>query len=130
MSASDKGFTLIESLLALLIMLFSITAIFPIFINSTFLNVANSNLTVAISHAQYALEEKKEMNFISIPIGTETWDSGKIISKGLIPLNSETVAITVTNSGSYMKDIIATVSWRGRGIINRNIALETLITGQ
>lgn len=130
MKSSGKGFTLIELVLALLIVAFAVTALLSLFISSIFLNMANSNLSVAMSHAQYALENKKKVNFLSLPVGTETWNSDTIRSKGLVPLNSETVVIVVTNSGSYEKDISLTVNWKDRGIINRSIAFQTLRTGQ
>ena len=131
MKSSGKGFTLIELLLALAIVAFAVTALLSLFMSSIFLNMANRNLTIAISHAQYALEDKKSINFYSIPIGSETWDSSTITSNNLVPLDSESIVIAVTAPGGpYTKDIIATVNWKDRGIINRSIAFETLIAGQ
>jgi len=121
----NKGFTLIELLLALLIVAFAVTALLSLFISSMFLNMANRGLTIAMSHAQYALEDIKNWNFVDIVNGS--WD---IASHNLTPLDSESVVITVTDSGAYIKDVIATVNWEDRGIINRSIALETLITGE
>ena len=125
MGSLDKGFTLIELLLALLIVAFAVTALLSLFISSIFLNMANRGLTIAMSHAQYALEHTTNKSFSNIE--NETWN---IESYGLVPLDSESIDITVTDSGSYIKNIIATVNWTDRGIINRSIALETNITGQ
>lgn len=128
MKSSGRGFTLIELLLALLIVAFAVTALLSLFISSMFLNMANSNLTTAISHAQHVLEKIKNIDFFYIQ--NNTWNNTMITSEDLNPMDSEYIDITVTPSGSYTKDVVATVYWKDRGIINRNIAFETLITGQ
>ena len=124
MKLSNKGFTLVELLLGATIMAFALTAFLVIFINCIFLNTSNSNQSIATSHAQYALEEIKSNNFTSI--ASQTWSNAIIISKGLAPLSSESIAINVT--GTNVLDVAVTVSWRDRGIRNRSYALETLMT--
>jgi len=128
MGSLDKGFTLIELLLALLIVAFAVTALLSLFISSIFLNMANRGLTIAMSHAQYVLEHTKNKNFFYIK--NEIWNIDDISNVSLVPLDSESIVITVTDSGSYIKNINATVNWQDRGIINRSITLETLITGE
>jgi len=124
-----KGFTLIELLLALVIVAFSVTALLSLFASSIFLDMANKNLTTAISHAQYALEYIKNKNFFDVT--NETWDIAKIDNLfNQNHLNSESVIIYPSAWGSYGKDVTVTVSWKDRGIINRSIAFETLITGE
>jgi len=124
MKLLNKGFTLVELLLGATIMAFALTAFLVIFINCIFLNTSNSNLSIATAHAQYALEEIKSSNFTSI--ASQTWSNATIISKGLAPLSSESIAINVT--GVTVLDVAVTVSWKDRGIRNRSYALETLIT--
>ena len=124
-----KGFTLIELLLALVIVAFSVMALLSLFASSIFLDMANRSLTTAISHAQYALEYIKNKNFFDVT--NETWDIAKIDNLfNQNHLNSESVVIAPTAWGSYGKDVTVTVSWKDRGIINRSIAFETLITGE
>jgi len=125
-----KGFTLIEVLLALLIVAFSVMALLSIFISSIFLDTANRNLTAAISHAQYALEYIKNKNFLDIQ--NETWDTAKIDTLfNQNHLNSESVVIAQSPWGSYGKDVVVTVKWKYRSIVKeRSIVFETLITGE
>jgi len=115
--------------LALVIVAFSVTALLSLFASSIFLDMANKNLTTAISHAQYALEYIKNKNFFDVT--NETWNTTKIDTLfNQNHLNSESVIIYPSAWGSYGKDVTVTVSWKDRGIINRSIAFETLITGE
>lgn len=124
MRLSNKGFTLAELILAAAILAFAISGLLTLFINCIFLNTANSNVSIATAHAQYALEEVKKTNFTSIQ--SQTWDKTIISAKGLIPLDSESVVINVT--GVKVLDVTVTVNWKDRGIRNRSLALETLLT--
>lgn len=112
--------------MAAAILAFALTGLLFLFMNAAFLNEANRNLCTAVGHGQFALEELKNTNFSSI--NSQAWDQTVIASKGLTPLNSETIVIAVT--GIKIKDIQATVNWKDRGVRNRNITLETLITEQ
>ncbi len=118
-----KGFTLAELILALAIFAFALAGLLSVFINCIFLNSSNSNLTIATGHAQYALEAVKNTNFASIQ--NESWNTTVISSKGITPLNSEAINISVT--GTSLLDVTATVSWKDRGTRNRSFALQTLI---
>lgn len=124
MRLSKRGFTLAELLLAAAILVFVLSGLLLLFINCLTLNESNRNLTIAISHAQYAMEEIKNTAFASIQ--NATWDSSTISSRGLTPLPNESVVITV--NGADPLDIITTVNWKDRGARNRSMALETLIT--
>jgi prepilin-type N-terminal cleavage/methylation domain-containing protein len=124
MKLSDKGFTLAELLLAAAILAFVLSSLLLVFINCIILNESSRNLTVAVSHAEFALEEIKHQDFSSI--ASSTWDTSTIVSKGLIPLNSESLVITAT--GMSPKNINATVNWRDRAVRNRSATLKTLLT--
>ncbi len=121
---SHKGFSLVELLLAAVILAFVLTGLLALFISCIFLNDTNRNTTIAISHAQFAMEEVKNTTFTSIT--GATWNSTAIASKGLTPLNSETIVIGV--SGTDTLDIAVTVNWKDRGTRDRTISLETLIS--
>ncbi len=129
----NKGFTLIESLLALMIVSIAVISLLTVFINNMFLNMANKDLTIAMSHAQYALEYTKNKNFYNImteTVTTGTWNNSSMTYNKLVPLDAESIVITVSEPTLYFKDVIATVNWQERGIINRSISFETLIAGQ
>lgn len=110
-------------MLATAILVFALSSLLLVFINCIILNESSRNLTVAVSHAEFALEEIKDQDFSSITAGSTSWD---IASKNLTPLNSESLNITVT--GTNPKNITANVTWKDRIVRNRSLALETLLT--
>jgi prepilin-type N-terminal cleavage/methylation domain-containing protein len=124
MRLSDKGFTLAELLLAVAILAFVLSGLLLVFINCVFLNESSRNLTIAISHAEFALEETKAQDFYSI--ASSTWNTSTIVSKGLNPLNSELLVITAPAGNP--KDITVTVTWKDRAVRDRRLDLETLLT--
>jgi len=134
MKSSVKAFTLTELLLAAAILAFVIAGLLMLFINCAFLNTANRNLTVAIAHAQFAMEEIKNTTFASI--GTNyngiCWNATDIQNKGLIPLDTESICFSIT--GSDPLNVWAGVTWKDRGVRDRNaqtgtgVVLQTYIT--
>ena len=99
MGQFNKGFTLIESLLALMIVSIAVISLLSVFINNMFLNMANKDLTIAMSHAQYALEYTKNKNFYNIIDETVTigaWNSSGMTYNKLVPLDAESIVITVS----------------------------------
>jgi len=118
------GFTLSELLMSAAILAYVFSALILLFINAGFLNEANRNKTIAVSHAQFTLEEVK--NTLFADIASATWNSATIVSKGLVSLNNESINIVVT--GTEPKDVRVTVNWRDRRLRNRNVSFETLIT--
>lgn len=118
-----KGFSLVELLLAAVILAFTLTGMLAVFTSCLFLNDANRNLAIATGHAQFAMEELKQAAFQSI--AGANWNSAAITAKGLSPLDNEQISINV--SGSSLLDAVVNVSWKDRGIRNRNVVLETLI---
>lgn len=128
---SDKGFTLVELLLAAAILVFAIVGLAALFINVALLNDANRNLTIATSHAQFVMEKIKDANFssLSTDITNGIWNYNKaaIDTAGLTALKGET--ITTVASGTNLLDITITVSWQDRTSKNRSFVLEALITG-
>jgi len=122
-----RGFTISELLIASGILAFVLTGLLLVFVNCILLNEANRNLTIAMTHAQTAMEELKdtaETAFSSIVSGT--WDNAAIVGRGLIPLSNETIDFTV--SGTSTKNVLITVNWRDRGRRDRSTTLQTLIT--
>ncbi len=124
-----KSFTLSELLLAVAIMAMALGTILLALVQCFLLNEANRNLTVAVTHAQYVMEDIKNTNFDDIKTkinnGDWDWNSSEIASQGLIPLNNENIDTAVT--GTTLLDIKVTVTWKDRGLRNRSISLETYI---
>jgi hypothetical protein len=122
---SMRGLTLTELLLAAVILAFTLAGILLLFINCMFLNEASRNLTIAVTHGQFALEEVKNTAFGAI--SSATWDEAIISSKGLTPLNTESISIGVGLIADP-KDVTATVTWKDRGVRDRSLVLTTLIS--
>lgn len=125
------GFTLTELLLVVAILAFALTAMLLVFINSMMLNASNRNLTIAMNHAQYALEEVKNTPFSSISANYNAvaWDNATISAKGLTPLNNEIITFSAPSATDII-DVTANVTWIERGSRNRSLAVETLIAKQ
>ena len=124
-----KSFTLSELLLAVAILAMSLGAILLALVQCFLLNEANRNLTRALTHAEYILEDIKNTNFENIKTKIENgdwdWDSSEIVEEGLTPLNNENIDTSV--NGTTLLEIEVTVTWKDRGLRDRSTSLETLI---
>ncbi|MFA5411585.1 MAG: prepilin-type N-terminal cleavage/methylation domain-containing protein [Candidatus Omnitrophota bacterium] len=126
---SHKGFTLAELLFASAILALVLTGILALFTNCIFLNETNRNLSIATSHAQYALEEIKSAEFSAIA-GTydgACWDSQTIAAKGLVALSDDERICISAPQGEPLK-VEVTVEWSGRNQRTWRVQLSTLIT--
>ncbi len=121
---SKKSFTLSELLLSVAILGLVFSSILLVFVSSLILNESSRNLTVALTHAKYVMEDIKNTNFNEI--SSFSWNSTEIVNEGLTSLSNETIVGTVTSLTDY-KDVDVTVEWDGY-YQTRNITLETLIT--
>jgi len=130
-----KGFTLSELLLAALFVICILIVVMGNFIACVFLNETNRNLIVAISHAQYVMEEIKGKastisgfsDLTSSYVNTN-WDwtsPATINTKGLVALKDESIDASVT--GTTLLDVKVTVNWHDRGNRDRSVTLETII---
>ena len=124
----EKGFSLSELLLAAAILVPISCVILYSFITCSFLNESNRNSVHATNHVQYIMEEIKNTDFNEIKSRIESgywdWNSETITSKGLTPLNNESIDTQVT--GSELLDIVVMVNWKDRGKNYRSLSIETL----
>lgn len=139
---SIAGFTLLELLLALGILAVVLTGLLAFFVNLLFLNEGNRNLTTAITHAQFIMEEIREAattdflnleNRINPP--TSEWNlstDAEFSARNLTRLNSETIVTSfVANPPPPPRnplEVVVTVFWRDRGLRDRQLELRTLFT--
>ena len=122
-----KGLTLAEVLLGMVILTFALVAILALFANCIILNESNRNLTIALSHGQFVMEEIKNTNFDNIPGGDWDWLTPTEITNNspLAPLTKEVVTATIT--GTDLLNVVVKVEWDDRGGRTRDISLQTLI---
>lgn len=132
---SQKGLTLAELMIAAAILAFVLSGLLLIFINCFFLNDANRNLSVATSHAEFVLEQIKNMSYtnftaVSANINAFTWNwHASQINSSIGPeaLNNESISVTCSNVSASLLSVVVNVTWQDRRQRPRNITLETRI---
>ncbi len=116
---SDKGFTITEAVIALLILGFGFLAIGGMQIISTKVNHFSSNLTQATSLAQDRLEEMKNLPFASL-----SSDPNPVIqNKSGVDFARQATVSPVAGS-TTMSMIKVTVTWTDSS--NHSISLSTI----
>jgi len=127
-----KTLTLAEVLIATVFLTVVFSGILMLVISCMLLNEANRNSTVAITHAQYIMEEVRDTSFGSVQgaINSGVWDldATELASApyNLVVLNSELIDTSVTTVGSLL-EIIVDISWQDRKGRGRSDQLITRI---
>jgi type IV pilus assembly protein PilV len=115
----QKGFTLIEVLITLVILAVSLLAIAGLTMTTVVNNSYGAHMTEAVTYAQDLLEEFRAMRWDAIPEGTSSDQPAG--STGVVYARTWT---TVTNGNT--KTITVTVNWSDK--TNRSVTLRSLIT--
>jgi prepilin-type N-terminal cleavage/methylation domain-containing protein len=127
-----KGFTLVELLLASAILAFVAFTLLRSIISSSILAESNRNLSNAITHAQYVMEEIKSANFTNITTkinnGYWNWGSTTLSSKGLSPLTNENITTALGTGTSDLLNVTVAVNWTDRGSRARNTSIQTFFS--
>ena len=138
-----KALTLVELMIAAALMTLIGAMVYLSFGNCIILNQFNRNRTIAITHAEYILEEIKNENFIGLEARIAAdgeWDLATNAITALFDPNDDSVYIPLENEmidtngvdvsagldGSLL-DVAITVSWTNRAGATRDIVLETLM---
>ncbi len=142
----NKGFTLSELMLAAAILIFVLAGLLSLFINCTFLNENNRDLTQAVTHAEYIMEGVRHVPFANIAgqINGNLWDAaGNNINLKwvLVPLRNEEIrTCCFINDNEYVNDetcyacagdplrVKVKVKWDDRNGRERRFFIRTLIT--
>jgi Tfp pilus assembly protein PilE len=131
--ANSKGVTLIETVLAVAIMLFVFSGILTLFVHCTFLNETNRNLSSAMVHSQYIMEQIIDTTFYQIEsnINNGNWDLDENDIESapydLTALKNESIDTQVFQSGNPL-GVSVRVDWSDRWGRARFTTLETLAT--
>ena len=127
----SKGVTLIELLFATVILVVALCGLLEFYVNCLFLNDSTRNLTLAVSHAQYVMEEISDSDFASLESavvnGSWDWNEAEISSKNLMSLSDETIDTAIFQSGDPL-GIAVLVSWKDRNGRSQQKVLQTLVT--
>jgi len=126
-----QGVTLVELMIATTILVFALCALLNFYVSCLFLDDSTRNLTLAMSHAQYIMEEIKNSDFsgleFDITSGSWDWDETDISSKNLVLLNSESIDTSIFQSGTPL-GVTVKVNWQDQNGRDRQRQIKTLIT--
>ena len=129
--SKSKGFSLVELLVSAAILAYALSVILVSFVNNMELTQNSRNLTKAITHAEFVMEDIRNTKFSDIVTRTNAgdwnWDTATITANGLNVLKSESIGTTV--SGTGLLDITVTVSWIGAKQRPQTKSIRTLIAG-
>ncbi|MFH1191457.1 MAG: type II secretion system protein [Candidatus Omnitrophota bacterium] len=124
---SKKGFTLIELMMGVSILLVSGLALLSGFLGSMFLNNSSNNLTIAVNDAQYVLEQIKGLDYATRIYGanlsnyytppTFTNPDGQVVF---------TSSLEKIDLSTSISQITVTINWLDKGQ-GRSFSLATYI---
>jgi type II secretion system protein I len=115
----SRGFTLVEVLVALVILSFSLLALAGLMVTTTKNNSFGSNMTEAATFAQDKLEELRAMRWDDIPEGTSS--DQKSGSTGINYRRNWNVA-----TKDVLKTIAISINWQDR--TDHSIKLTSVLT--
>ena len=139
---AQRGFTLIECLVAILILALGIVGIVGCFTAALLSNQKASNLQLATSLAQGIIENMRSYGFGSITydnfpasINKDTTGNEDVVNlaEQLSLLHSGVATTTITNNydgDSRLKHVAVEVSWRSFNASHPKIRLETVISNR
>ncbi len=118
------GFTLVELLVAVLILAGTIGGVLLLYVASMSSSELAWDTTVATFHAEHVLEEAQELNSIDriLSLDWKSWTN----SQGLNTLPNEVIDVTFTDPVANPLNIHVTVNWI-RKLKKRRVDLETRI---
>lgn len=128
-----KSLTLAEVLVAILFLVVVLSGLLMLFVNCMLLNEANRNLTVAVSHAHYIMEEIRGEDFslVETKINNGDWDLDaaelSVAPYHLTALDNETIDTGVEATGNLL-EVETRVDWQDRRQRARTISLKTYLT--
>ena len=134
--AIKSGVTLAEMMIAASVLLLMCAMMYLLFANCIILNQLNRERTLAMTHAEYVLEEIKNESFTNLesringisPWTAEwDWNTATIGTEGLSALNNEAIDTNEVGADPDLLDIVVNVSWTNRRGITQTVSLETLL---
>lgn len=104
----DRGFTLIETCIAMVILMIVVCGVLPLGVYALKYNSAAAIRAGAVTAAQRKLEQLRAGSF------TSCVSSSEVVAVGPTDSQSYTIAVTVTDVTTTLKNITITVTPQGR----------------
>ena len=127
-SFKREGFTILELVMGASIIAIVLCVLLLEFISCAFLSEASRELTRAVTHGQFVMEDIKNTDFSNISskitAGDWDWNAGDIVGAGLVALTNETIDTSVT--GTDLLSVTVRVDWNDRASRARTTSLQTL----
>jgi len=116
--SSLTGFTLLELMLAMAILIVAILGLLAVLIHSILMNESNNNLVTAVNDAQYVLEQIKALAYVDIDD----------YSPPNFTISNENIApnVTIQDIDTMRKNITVNITWTERQR-SRSVQLSTRI---
>ncbi len=127
---NNSGFTLIEIMIAILILLLALGGLLFGFVNCMFLNERNHNLVTAINDAQFVLEEVRSRPFFDSAgvAGVENFCTNyAATAPALTHLVGEAATCTPTFLAETLIQVVVQIDWTEKQRA-RNVQLSTCLT--
>ena len=122
---SSSGLTLIELLITVFILSVGIVSVLVFITSAMLLSAGAWDTTVAVSHAEYILEEMQTRNLLA-SITLTDWDQWAM-KEGLKTLPAESIWVTFPSGGNVPLDVLVTVYWTKNSRLE-NVTLRTKMT--
>lgn len=120
-----KGFTLVELLIAVLILAGAIGGVLMLYTTSMLSSQQAWDTTVATTHGEHVLEEMQARDSL-VSILAVNWRDW-VREQRLSTLPDEVIKVTFADPGSDPLDVLVQVNWIRKSRV-RNITLKTKIT--
>jgi prepilin-type N-terminal cleavage/methylation domain-containing protein len=131
MKRQIKGFTFAEILVTVAILGGAVGALLTFFVQSVELNNVSRDMSLAVSHVQYVLEDIRSSSGVivsQIDAGVWNYDTdAEFTDKGLARLNNETIQVTYTGTG--VLTITAVLTWQMNNGRWQNLTFQTIDSG-
>lgn len=136
----NKGFSLVEVMVGLMILAIAIVSILTVMLKSMILNEGNRNLSRAVNHAQFVLEEMRDfaknnnLNNLNATVAGNIWDTPNFDMglAGWNVLDNEGVNSQAgwEDAAQDLLNVTVTISWDDSNRPNRSTNLITFIANE
>jgi prepilin-type N-terminal cleavage/methylation domain-containing protein len=123
----DKGFTLVEIMMSMLVFAISMIALAGFYISTARLNESSRNLTQAINDARVVSEAIRDTSTAGLAAVTATNWTNWATANSLTSLSNEAIAVTYGALNADPLQVQIRVNWLERGRA-KTTAIDTLVT--